>query len=31
VEFVKKEKFIKDLEATYNRLKRPMPEIKFRD
>ncbi len=31
VDFVTKEQFIEDLKATYKRLKRPMPEVKFKD
>ena len=30
VEFVTKEEFLRDLEETYKRLGRPMPEVKFR-
>ncbi len=31
VEFVKKEDFIRELKATYERLKRPMPDVKFKE
>jgi prepilin-type processing-associated H-X9-DG protein len=31
VEFMKQEDFIKSLKATYERLKKPMPEIKFKN
>jgi prepilin-type processing-associated H-X9-DG protein len=31
VKFLKKEDFLKELKATYQRVRKPMPEIKFKD